>query len=289
MTTPTAGPILKGALVIRHGLFFGCHGQAQRRHAEERHAGARLRRAWAWHPTRRFLWVVVVVVALAPVRALAQSSSLWAAAGSAPTETGSTVSLLRGDESGKPKGNPVLEAHSFIAVKRPSPHTFRKHDIITIVVNESKRSLVRSTLEQEKSFSIDAKLNEWLRLNNRKLGPSGLSAGKPGIKLDFTQDFEGEGRFRRDERLTTRVPVTVVDVKPNGNLILSGRKYIKEDEEERIMTLTGECRSVDVLPDNTILSTQVANLVIESSSTGALRDATRRGWIPRAFDFLRPF
>lgn len=234
--------------------------------------------------------VILVAAALAPVRALAQSSSLWSVAvESAPTEISSAPASLRDDESGKPKGNPVLEAYSFIAVKRPSPRKFRKHDIITIVVNESKRSQVRSSIEQEKDFSIDAKLDQWLRLSNRKLGPAGLSAGKPGIKLDFKQDFEGEGELRRDERLTTRVPVTVVDVKPNGNLVLSGRKYIREDEEERIMTLTGECRSADILPDNTILSTQVANLVIESTSTGALRDATRRGWIPRIFDFLRPF
>jgi hypothetical protein len=37
--------------VLRRSSCLVWHGQAKRRHVERRHAGARLRRALAWHPT----------------------------------------------------------------------------------------------------------------------------------------------------------------------------------------------------------------------------------------------
>jgi flagellar basal body L-ring protein FlgH len=53
--------------------------------------------------------------------------------------------------------------------------------------------------------------------------------------------------------------------------------------------LTGICRSEDVTPANTILSTQVAEMVLVEKNSGALRDATQRGWIPRLLDWAKPF
>ena len=87
----------------------------------------------------------------------------------------------------------------------------------------------------------------------------------------------------------TRIQARVIDVKPNGNLVLEARKRITVDEEDQIATLSGVCRSKDVTAQNSVLSTQVADLEISVSHTGAARDASRRGWAMRLFDLLRPF
>jgi flagellar basal body L-ring protein FlgH len=55
------------------------------------------------------------------------------------------------------------------------------------------------------------------------------------------------------------------------------------------MTLTGVCRSEDVTPDNSIMSSQIYNLVLNDHSRGAIKDATTRGWVPRVLDFIKPF
>ena len=136
---------------------------------------------------------------------------------------------------------------------------------------------------------MKSSFDQWFRIHDKRLVPNQFRSGKPGVAFDFGSEFEGEGEMRRDQRLITRMAAKVIDVKPNGNLIIGAKKYINEEGEERIMTLTGECRSADVLPDNTILSTQIASLVIDSKATGAVQDAARRGWIPRTLDFLRPF
>ena len=56
--------VRSGFLVVRRILFFGWHGQAKRRHAEEKHAGARPRRAWACHPTPKIRCVVALGLVL---------------------------------------------------------------------------------------------------------------------------------------------------------------------------------------------------------------------------------
>jgi flagellar L-ring protein precursor FlgH len=80
-----------------------------------------------------------------------------------------------------------------------------------------------------------------------------------------------------------------MDVKPNGNLVLSATKHVKMDEEEQYFTLTGVCRAEDVTADNTILSTQLENLDFVKTTKGAVHDTAKRGFIPKLLDTLNPF
>ncbi|HEV8292397.1 MAG TPA: flagellar basal body L-ring protein FlgH, partial [Tepidisphaeraceae bacterium] len=67
------------------------------------------------------------------------------------------------------------------------------------------------------------------------------------------------------------------------------RKLIKKDDEEQEFILTGICRGGDVTPDNTVLSSQVYNLELITNHKGAIRDTTKRGFIPKLLDFINPF
>jgi flagellar L-ring protein precursor FlgH len=121
------------------------------------------------------------------------------------------------------------------------------------------------------------------------MGADNLTNGNPGVRLQWQNKYETEGQADREDKFVTRVTGQIIDVKPNGNVVVEARKYEKHDDEEITVTLTGVCRAKDITPDNTVLSTQIHDLVITESHTGAVRDATRRGWIPRLLDLLRPF
>jgi len=185
--------------------------------------------------------------------------------------------------------NRPLQAASFTAVQLPPPRVFRLHDLITVIIREEKKYKSDSDLEQEKDFELKAKINKWPRIHNWELHPQTFTDGKPEIDVSVGGSLEGSGKAERKDQLITRITAEIIDIKPNGNLVLQGRKFIKTDEEEQEVVLTGTCRSRDVGPDNTILSTQVHDLKIIVEHKGAVRDATRRGWIPRLLDFLRPF
>ncbi len=212
------------------------------------------------------------------------------AATGAPAGAGSSrfVAMPPKDESRV--STKAIEAVSLIAIPRLPPRKFKPQDLITIIVRQQKNYKAKGKLDTEKKWDIEGKLSEWFRFYPRdRLGTDQLSNGDPGFKFNFDNKYETDGKNERKDQFTTRIQSTIIDVKPNGNLVLEAKQVERHDEEEIEITVTGVCRSEDVTPDNSILSTQVAELVLVEKNVGALRDATRRGWIPRILDWARPF
>ncbi len=189
-----------------------------------------------------------------------------------------------------PKPNALLLRRSPFAVAKPEPIKIKVHDLITIIIRESKTATTNSKLQSKKDWKLDTGLEEWIRLSNQHgVVPAKFEQGKPSVLFDFKNDYKGNGKYDRKDELTTRITARVIDVKPNGSLVLEARKSIAIDDEGYTISLTGECRAADVLPDNTILSTQIADPTIDVQHSGAVRDATRRGWLMRGLDLFRPF
>ena len=186
------------------------------------------------------------------------------------------------------QGNPLLEAYSLIAVPVKPPKKFKRHDIITIIVRQQKKFEADGDLESKKKFEVESTLDAFLKFIDDGIGASAFRRGKPNVDYEFESRVKNEGDTTREDTFTTRISGHIVDVKPNGNLVIEARSRIKHDEEEAIVTVTGVVRSTDLTPDNTVLSTKVANLTIDVKNTGAVRDASTRGWLTRALDFLKP-
>jgi len=186
--------------------------------------------------------------------------------------------------------NATLLRVSPLAVAPPEAEKIGVSSWITVVVLESKTATSDSTLESKKDWTFDAELKKWLRLSDEHgVVPAKLEGGNPAAGLDLKNDYKGDGKYDRKDSLTTRIEAQVVDVKPNGSLVIAANKSITVDEEGYTITLTGECRSQDVTAQNTVLSTQIGDMRIEVQHHGAVRDAARRGWLMRGLDFIRPF
>jgi flagellar L-ring protein precursor FlgH len=80
-----------------------------------------------------------------------------------------------------------------------------------------------------------------------------------------------------------------VDVKPNGTMVVEAVKQITVDKEVQTFKLTGVCRGEDIGVDNSLLSTQLANLSISKQTSGMVHDGTKRGWLNRLIDQISPF
>ena len=81
----------------------------------------------------------------------------------------------------------------------------------------------------------------------------------------------------------------VVAPLPNGTLVIKGNREIRVNNENQRITLSGLIRPVDISPDNTILSSYVANARIEYTGSGSVSDKQRPGWLTRFIDFIWPF
>ncbi len=214
----------------------------------------------------------------------AQSSSLYrqASAKSAPLTIRPTSSTY--DQNG------VIGEASFFAVKPLPKKIFKLGDIITVIVRQKSTYKLTGKSDLERKLEVQAELKDWIRYNGRKIVPDTLPAGDPKINFKLDRTFTGDGKKNRKDEVVTRISCRVIDILPNGNLVIEGGPDIIEtDGEKQKFTLTGTCRSADIAPDNTILSTQIYQCHFKRESTGAVRDAMRRGWIYRIWDKIRPF
>jgi len=121
--------------------------------------------------------------------------------------------------------------------------------------------------------------------------PLSLSGGTT-LETDIAsaQDFQGEGDSSQSNSLRGDISVTVAEVLPNGNLLVRGEKQLKLNQGDEYIRLSGIVRPVDIAPDNTVLSTRVADVRIAYAGRGAVADASTLGWLSRFFlSMLWPF
>lgn len=102
--------------------------------------------------------------------------------------------------------------------------------------------------------------------------------------LEGSRSFSGSGNTAQSNQLDGTIAVVVSDVLPNGNLVVQGEKWLTLNQGEEYIRLSGIIRPVDVRPDNTILSTQIANAQVQYGGRGTLADSNRPGLITRFFN-----
>jgi flagellar L-ring protein precursor FlgH len=179
---------------------------------------------------------------------------------------------------------------SLIAVPDPSAKTLKKHDLITIVVNENSQNSSKGDTALSKTTDFDAKLNNFILMNLSKMRMTGVAPSvAPELNFQTERDFTGTAAVDRADIVTDRITAEVIDVKPNNTVVLQARKRINTDEEKQEFIMTGVCRAEDVAADNTILSTQCYDLEIQKKNSGMVRDTTKRGFLTKMLDVIDPF
>ena len=201
-------------------------------------------------------------------------------------------SLLRATLSATPDANRATLAQvSPFAVPEPQPKVIKKHDLVTIIVREESESSHEAESDLQKSADVEMAVEEWIKLNIGNVAIQGGAQGPnpPRIRLSGNRNFNGEATVERTDSVIGRITAEVVDVKPNGTLVLQARKRIKTDDEDQTFTCSGICRVEDITADNAILSTQLYDMEFTKQTRGEVRNTTKKGWIPKLLDFVNPF
>ena len=147
-------------------------------------------------------------------------------------------------------------------------------DILTIVINES----TTQTASKERS--------------NTKSGSTTLNAGTgifhflAAATASGSDSFTAAGSAEDTSRFTGNVTVTVVEVMPNGNMVVEGTQSIWQNRDEHKITLRGIVRRDDVSSNNTVLSTRVADATLKFDGKGPLNAKQRQGILTQIFNIL---
>lgn len=101
--------------------------------------------------------------------------------------------------------------------------------------------------------------------------------------LSGDQSFDGAGSSSQSNSLVGDITVTVTERLPNGNLRIQGEKWVTLNQGREFIRLSGVIRPYDIEPDNSLLSSRIADAQITYSSKGVLAAANRMGLISRFF------
>ena len=154
----------------------------------------------------------------------------------------------------------------------------RVGDILTVILTE--RMDASKTAATETSRNTDVEL-AGPTVFGRKVTRGGTEILSGG--LDSKHAFSGEGETTQSTSLSGSIAVTVVEVLPHGRLRIRGEKRLRINGDEEHIRLEGVVRTVDIAPDNTVRSTQVAEARISYVGKGTVADASRMGWLARFF------
>ncbi len=159
-------------------------------------------------------------------------------------------------------------------------------DIITVLLQENTTSSKTNSTSITKDSS-----NESPAPSIFGTTPSFTLPGSDS-NMDLSSDFESNRAFSgaadadQSNNLSGSITVTVSDVMPNGVLVVRGEKWLTLGQGEEYIRITGLIRPSDINPDNTVVSTKMADARITYAGRGALADSGKMGWMSKFFNSI---
>jgi flagellar L-ring protein precursor FlgH len=157
-------------------------------------------------------------------------------------------------------------------------------DILTIVVSEN-------TAMSKNNQTKTAKQSSWTAAVSSFLFPGFVQFKNttPAVNYNSTLKHDGSGAVNNSQSIVTHVAVKVIDVLPNQNLVIEGKRDTAFSGEHQTVTLRGIVRPEDVQYGNTIASDNIAEASITITGRGTVSDSQKKGWFTRVIDKVNPF
>jgi flagellar L-ring protein precursor FlgH len=159
-------------------------------------------------------------------------------------------------------------------------------DIVVVQIVEQHKGSKKANTKADREASLSAGVGGGL------FGLSSLTekfAQYFNIDASTKNEFEGDGSTSREDTLTGTIAAKVIEVFPNGDLRIQGKREVTVNSEKQTMTIKGIVRRIDLDTQNTVLSTAVADAQIAYTGLGVVDDVQRPGWATRIFDWITPF
>jgi flagellar L-ring protein FlgH len=155
-------------------------------------------------------------------------------------------------------------------------------DTLTINITEKTAAAKKSDTKADRSYDASLGVPTIAGLPLKSVQGTTFAANS-------NTAFEGKGENSSENNFTGTLTVTVIEVYPNGNLLVSGEKQIGLKEGEEFIRFSGVVNPITITASNTVVSTQVADARIEYKANGFIDTAQVMGWLGRFFLSFLPF
>ena len=155
-------------------------------------------------------------------------------------------------------------------------------DTITIKIAEATTASAKSNNKVDKSTTQKTSVSAMNNLPGKSMLGTSLDASG-------STAFSGKGEAANNNAFNGSITVTVIDVLPNGNLLVSGEKQLAIGNEQEFVRISGVVNPSFVDFSNSIESSKVADARIEYKSAGQVSEGQVMGWLARFFLNVMPF
>ncbi|MGF1680424.1 flagellar basal body L-ring protein FlgH [Photobacterium minamisatsumaniensis] len=151
-------------------------------------------------------------------------------------------------------------------------------DIVTVMLEEKTQA--------KKSASSDSDKKTDMSMDPLMLGGQEVNIGSRDLSYEVSNanKFAGSTSADQSNSLTGSITVEVIEVLPNGNLLIRGERWLTLNTGDEYIRLSGTIRPDDITQENTIPSIRIANARIQYSGTGERQDTQEQGWLARFFN-----
>lgn len=161
-------------------------------------------------------------------------------------------------------------------------------DLLTIVIEIDEQAEIRNSTQRDRSGSESAEITNFFGLGG-DLRPRELEGLSGDIGVGSDSSFRGNGSVRRNEKLTLRVAATVVEVLPNGHLVVQGDQEVRVNNELRDLQVVGIVQPEDIDRRNVIPYDRIAGARISYGGRGNISTAQQPRWGQQVVDRVLPF
>ncbi|MCG6552311.1 MAG: flagellar basal body L-ring protein FlgH [Candidatus Magnetominusculus sp. LBB02] len=159
----------------------------------------------------------------------------------------------------------------------------RLNDIVMINIVEKTTADTKEETTGNKQSNYNSQLSNFFSMGNV------ANTKTPQIKSTNNDQFTSKGETKNSGTLTGTISAKVIEVLPNGNLVIDSRKEITVNYETQFIVLQGIIRPDDVSSTNTISSQKVADVKLYLVGDGYLQELQTPGWLGRIWGSIRPF
>lgn len=166
-------------------------------------------------------------------------------------------------------------------------------DILTVEVKITDKAKIDNSTKRSRTNSDDVSLAGSVGTKifsdllpesvSNNINPSALT------KASSDSNSSGSGNIDRKEDITTTVAAVVLQVLPNGNLVIEGRQEIRVNFEVRELLVAGIVRPEDISSSNIIASDKIAEARIAYGGRGQITDVQQPRYGQQVLDIVLPF
>jgi len=157
-------------------------------------------------------------------------------------------------------------------------------DVLTIKITEGSKVDNKSKRDLQKQTALSSDFDG-------KVGIGRVLPAVPGFTMDAqsNNELKSKADFKDERSFTDQITVVVMDILPNGNLVVTGTRDRDIAGDIQTIEVSGIVRPSDIAYDNTVKSQQVANFRIVTKNSGISAAYSQPGWLQRIVNVIWPW